>query len=196
MPETLDTTMWSLASIKAALQITTTNDDARLVRLADTACAQLEKDINRYVVARPRVEVQDGPGGRVMFLEKVPATAFTSIVILRYPSDATTDTLVNTRYNVNLRTGRVWAHNEVLNRGNGNVTFTYSPGYGDKDDQTAIPADLWQLGLDMLKYLYDQEKTGTVAASQVSIGNNTFIIKPNWPLQVQMGLKNWRSVQC
>jgi hypothetical protein len=66
MPETLDTTMWSLASIKAALQITTTNDDARLVRLADTACAQLEKDINRYVVARPRVEVQDGPGGRVM----------------------------------------------------------------------------------------------------------------------------------
>ena len=192
MSETAATTIWSLADIKAAFSITNSNEDARLVRIADGICQFIERVTSRFYVTRTITEVQDGHGSRLAFLERVPVTAFTSIVILRYPSDATTETMDPLRYNVNLRTGKIWAHNDIFTRGNGNLTFTYQSGYGTKGDST-LPA--WAIGLDMIRIVFDEERTGAKGGTQVSIGPQTYIVKSDWPVYVKTALKNLAAPQ-
>lgn len=193
--DTRSDTIWSLATVKSALGVTVSTEDARLIRIADGVSALLERETNRWYVARARTEVQDGPGGRVMFLQRFPVVTFTSVTVLRYPSDAATEVLDPTRYNVNKQTGRVWAHNDILNRGNGNITFVYTPGYGAKDDSGVggILADAWDVGLGIVRFLFDEERTGAKGATQVHVGNQTYIVKPDWPLYIKLGLKNLKA---
>ncbi len=161
-----------------------TTEDDKWCRIADTVSAYFESMTGRYIVARAITERQGGTGGRRMFLNYTPVASFGSVVILRYPSDTTTETMDPLRYNVDLETGCVWAHNDIFQFGNANVAFTYTPGYGAQDSDN-IPRDLWGCGLDLVRALYDQERTGATGGTQISIGNQTYIIKPDLAFHVK-----------
>lgn len=202
------TTLWSLGVVREWMGISDAGDnsqDAALVRLADWVSAGIERYTRRKFVTRAIVEVRDGDGGgsvfnreysaggKVLFLREFPVGAFTSLTIRRSPTDPDSmiETVSSAYYNVNLATGKVWLHSDRLSYGVGNVTATYTAGYGAKDAAT-LPQDIVGAGLELVKLLYTEKTQGSIAATAINVGAHTFMIKPDWPKQIKMTLDDWR----
>lgn len=191
-PDTAAKTPWSLEDIKKTFATKVTSEDDRLVRIADGVATLLEKETGRYFVSRARTEIQNGSGSNRMWLEKFPLLSLTSVTIMRYPTEAVA-TMLATDYNVNLVDGCVWAHNDVFQRGNANVTFVYAPGVGAKSGDDLKGHDVWSLGLDLIRIMFDEERTGAKGSTGVNIGAMQYFVKPSWPDHIKMAIRNLKA---
>lgn len=190
------TTLWSLSAVKHAVGMTDQADqtqDRGLIEIANGVSQMIERVTKRRYVTREYTEVRDGDGSRVLMLDNFPVVALTSIAILRSPTDASPETVTASYYVVNLKTGKIHFHSDKLSKGVGNVTVVYTAGYGVQDADT-LPADIYSVGLDIVKLMWNERTQGVVGASSVSIGNHSYIIKPEWPKQIKQVLDSWARV--
>ena len=167
-----------------------TSEDEDLTKLADGASELIERYTRRKYVTRSVTEIRDGDGGQVLFLDHYPVVVFTSLTVLRSPND-TVETIATTSYNVAKDRSRVWLHSDRLSKGNGNVTATYTAGYGAQGS-TDLPQAIFSMGLELVKLLYQEKTQGAINAQSIDIGGQTFVIKPLWPKQILQTLNDWR----
>lgn len=167
-----------------------TSDDTTIVRMADAACDFLEGAMNRVFVTRTLVETQDGTGTARLMLRRWPVVAVSSVTV-KDSQESVARAI--TAYDADTRLGVVQLRQEAFPAVFQGVTVTYTAGYGAQDATAGI-ADVVQAFADLLKYLYDEWKTGATGANSVSIGSQTFSVKPDWPLSVKTLLKR-RAVE-
>ena len=168
-----------------------TSEDVVLSRLADGATALIERYTRRKFVTRTLTEIRDGDGSKLLWLREIPVVTFTSLTVLRSPTDATAETVSADDYEVNKAIGKVWLHSDQLNKGVGNVTAVYTAGLGTQD-AAALPQDVMAAGLELVKLLYTEKDAGMVAAQSINIGPHTFMLRPEWPKQIKQTLDDWR----
>jgi len=187
------TTLWSLATIKGYLGIAAdeTAKDQVLSLIGDGVSELLERELQRLFVTRTLVEVHNGHGGHLLYLRQYPVVSLTSITVLRSPGDVAPEVMDPTDYMLNAQVGLVHAFNDRFTRGVGNVTVTYSAGHGVQDAAT-LPSDAVQIGLDLVKLVFDERDTGVIAASTVSVGSANVVLKPDWPKHILLFLKTAR----
>lgn len=195
---TAATTLFALDTVKDWIKIPSSaqgNIEERLCRMADAVTSRIESITRMSFVTRDFTDKYDGDGSNSLFLRHFPVVAISSLTIADSP-DATPTVLVEgTDFDVNLRIGEIRLRNYPFFKGFQNVVCTYSAGYGAQDAAT-LPQDVVHAGLDWIKALYDEGAAGATAASSISIGNSTFILKPGpAPPGVQLVLDHWHYVQ-
>lgn len=186
-------TLWATATVRdwVGITATDTSQDAVLERLADGVTELIERYTKRKFVTRTITEVRDGDGGKMLYLHDFPIVTFTSLTVLRAPTDATPETVAAADYEVAKDRGVLWLHADRLTPGLANVTATYTCGYGAQD-AAALPQGIVEVGLDIVKILHVEKTTGATPVSSVNIGSATFMLRPDWPKHVKQTLDDWR----
>lgn len=189
---TAATTLWSVGVVRTYVGITggDTSKDSILERIANGVTAFIERDTRRKFVTRSKTEIRDGDGGKCLFLYEYPVVSITSINIVRTP-EGVEELIPPANYTQNLEQGKLYFHQDRLNRGCGNLTIVYSHGYGAQDAAT-LPADIVEAGLQLCKLLFTQETVGAAGQAQVTIGAHTISINPSWPKEIRDTIEHWR----
>jgi hypothetical protein len=190
MPDTRATSLCGLAAMKTWLQVTDTSDDARLITIGDAVSERIETYTNRFFATRTFTEVYDGDGSRLLLLREYPVASIASLTVKETPTSTPLALVNGTDYDVEARTGRVVLRSRAFSRGFQNVAATYDSGYGAKDAAT-LPADIYQAALDYIKLVWNELTSNAIAATQISAGNETFILKPQMPWGIKQTLDSW-----
>ena len=185
------TTIWSDTVIKAFLDIDDSSEDALVDRLGDGITAYIERKTGRLFVGRTHTEIRSGHGHRDLVLNHRPVTTFTSLTILRAPNDATPETISSDDWRADLQSGILHLNQTVFTRGVANVTATYNAGYGDQD-VLANAFDIFEVGLEMVKIVYDLIRSGGLASTTVVAGGASFTANVQWPHHIKDTLAHWK----
>lgn len=156
--------------------------DVVLEDLINAISAEFERETGRVVIARAKTETKHGDGRPVLGLRWTPIVSVASLTIdgvALDPSDYVLDT----------ETGLVRLRARTFTAGVGNVVASYTGGYAAAD----VPADLKRFIRDWCKFAYDEWHTDSVAATSVSIGNQTFQINPELPRELRRGIGRFRD---
>lgn len=194
------TTIWSLATVKTFLNVTDTTQDQILTWIADGVSRLLEREGRQLFVTRTLTQRFDGRAQRVLFLPEYPVVSVASVQVKYYAYDVWT-AILPTDYDVDGSTGRVFLKQWWFPRGFQAIQIVYDAGYGIQDsgfpaasDSNGVrlhegKADVYELGLEMVKYVYQLKANGAMTAN-VTLGPASFIVRPAWPMHVQMQLAN------
>lgn len=191
---TATNTLWTLATVRSWVGITDgseTSQDAVLEQIADAVTEFIERDTQCVFVTRGFVEIRDGDGSNRLFLRQFPVQTFTSLTIRRSPTETTPETVDTSLYRVETLRGIVDLHSTILTKGRGNVTATYTAGYGAQDAAT-LPQDIVLVGLDLVKMIFDKKTHNAISAQSISLGGANFLIREELPKHVQLTLEQWR----
>ena len=184
---TAATTLWALGTVKTYLGLTDASDDTLVEQTADYISDLLERVTSRQYVTRTLTEERDGNGAKDIGLHQWPIVAITSIKIKRTITDTTPEMIASTDYTMHKPTGRIRLHNTIFTVGFANCEFVYSAGEGTQDN-AALTRSIYHAGLELVKSVYDEKKTGVIAASAVSLGSNTFNVRPEIAKQIRMAV--------
>lgn len=189
---TKTTTLFSLAALKDWIRITAgasaNTEDSRLVIAADAASEEIESETDHVFVTRSLTVTANGSGRSGMFLPPArPILSVTSLTVdgaLQDPSG----------YGFEADTGILqFTGGGCFSTGVRNVVLVASVGY-DVQDGLNLPRDVYRAGLDLAKAIYDELATGAIAASSVSLGASTMVIKAaKRPPSVQRVIDRWQD---
>ena len=191
------TTLISLARAHDWLGIpdATTDHDKRIEWVANAASELIERKTGIYFVTRALTEVQDGDGTNRLHVDRFPMTTLTTLTI-KETQDGAAQTIASGDRDVDLERGiiqlRTTAAVTVFTKLFQNVTVGYSTGYGAQD-ATTLPEDIMLACLDILKLVWDEYTSGAIAASSVSVGPGSLVIKPEWPMHIRDTLRSWSA---
>lgn len=191
---TAATTLWALGTVKSYLTVTDSTEDALIEQIADGATDLIEQETERQYVTRTLTEERDGNGVKDVGLHQWPIISVTSVKIKRTITDTSPELIASTDYTVHKPTGRIRLHNTIFTVGFANCEFVYSAGLGAQD-AAALPRSIYHAGLEIVKLIYDEKKTGAIAAGSIGLGPNTFMIRPEWPKQIRMVLQHSRRLR-
>lgn len=181
-------TMWSIRIAKARLGVTDQSDESQdfiIAPLADATSQFIERQTGRTYVTRSFTEFYDTQAKqKCVFLYHSPIVAVTSVKLRWNAADTTQETITSDYYRAHLKRGMLELFGLSLPDSHQGLEVTYTAGYGAQDAAT-LPAEQYNLGLDLLKLLYTESQNNTIGASSVSIGNSNFLIKPDWPKQIK-----------
>jgi hypothetical protein len=187
-------TFFSLDTLKQHLTIQGVSKDDLLTRIADSVSLTFERETRRRYVIRPFTEHLNGRDSRELYLTEYPVTALTLLRVYRYSGQATPDTLtLGAGYHRLVSDqGLVLLAQDTFTRGRANVEATYSAGYFAKDSGGGDAAQIYTAALDLCQLLWQEQSTGAMAASQVTIGPMGFPIKTEWPKHILAALRDWK----
>jgi gp6-like head-tail connector protein len=190
--DTKATTLFTIAEVKTWLTVTDASDDARLIQIADAVSERIDAYCRRTFVTRTGVvELHDGNHKNTLFARNFPIIQVGGLTVLQSPSDTTPSTYVSgTDFDTDKRTGRIRLRLNTFTRGFQNVTLTYDHGF-DRKDGPALPQDVYQAGLDYCKLVYSELSANAIAATTISAGNSTFVLKPAMPWGIKQVLDGW-----
>ena len=114
----------SLVNVKAALHITTTDDDTLLENLINRISAAVESYCRRKFKARDYTEKYDGDGTSVLYLKQYPVNSVSSLKI-------GTGTVNSSDYVLYKEEGKIRLKYSVFPEGIQNVEVAYNAGYQD-----------------------------------------------------------------
>lgn len=194
MSATRVTTLFSLAAVKAYLAITSDEKDAVLVQLADAVSERIESSTGRVFVSRSLTDVLNGDGTQRIALRYMPVQSITSLTIKDSPDSTPVAYTNGTDFDVDNTTGLIRFRNGCVPRGFQNVTVTYVAGWAEQGG-AALPADVYQAGLDYVKVEWNQFDANAIAATSVSLGPSNFLLKPGLPYSIKAVLDDWRVVR-
>jgi len=123
-----DYALTSLANVKAALHLTTTDDDALIESLINRFSAAIETYCKRKFKARDYTEKHDGDGTSVLYLKQYPVNSVSSLKI-------GTGTVNSSNYALYKEEGKIRLKYSVFPEGIQNVEVTYNAGYQDGSDE-------------------------------------------------------------
>ena len=191
------TTLISLARAHDWLDIpdATTGHDDRMAWIADAASELIELKTGVLFVTRTLTEVRDGDGTIRLALEQYPVKTLSTVTI-KDTQDGSAKTIDAADRDVNLDTGiirlRPTAAVTVFTKLFQNVTVGYDAGYGAQDS-TDLPGDIVLACLDIFKLVWDEYKSGAIAASSINLGPGSLVIKPEWPMHIRDTLRQWSA---
>lgn len=185
------TTLFSLDTVKHYLQVSDGSRDTELDNLADAISERIEAHTGRVFVTRTVVDTLNGSGAVRLFLRKMPVVSLSSLTLKDTPDQVTPTPLVSgTDIDLDLKTGIVRRRSGTFTKGFQNVVATYTAGWGAQDAST-LPADVVFAGLKWIKAEWDERTSNAVAASSISIGPSSMILKPGLPAGIQATLNTW-----
>jgi uncharacterized phiE125 gp8 family phage protein len=191
--DTRATTLFSLDVVRAYVGASDASKDDVLIQLADAVSERVEAYTARSFVSRTAIETLDGDGSGRLFLASFPIVSMTSLTIRESPGDTTvTDLVEGTDYDVDDHIGVVQLRFRSFTKGFQNIVATYVTGHGAKDAAT-IPADVYQAALDYVKLEWQQYGANAIAATSVSLGPSTFLLKPGLPWGIKQVLDQWQA---
>jgi hypothetical protein len=185
--QTKTTTLFSLAALKTWLkvQLPDVSFDQQIAICGDAASEELESETGRIFVKRSVALRLDGSGKCEMALPGArPLVSIDSFTINGSPVDSS-------QYVFDADTAIVTFTSGQFSAGLKNVVLSVTAGF-DVQDGTGLPRDVYRAGLDLAKAIYDEYGAGAIAASSVSIGPSTMVIKAaNWPPSVKRVIDAW-----
>lgn len=176
--QTKTTTLFSLPAVKAWLNITGVDNsqDAVLVTMADAASEEIEQETSVTFVTRAKTLTFSGNGKTARALAARPIQSITSFTMDGTVVDPTT-------YGFDVETGILYflqspqqGYGPGFNCGVMNCVAVVQAGY-DIQDGPSLPRDVTRAGLDLTKAIYDELKTGTIAATSVNLGGTSLVLK-------------------
>jgi hypothetical protein len=186
---------YSLEEFKTFIGASSSGQDEKLTVIANGVTGFLERAIARALLHRSVTEKQSGHGRTVLRLWTRPVVSVQSLTILRAPSDAAPETIAATEYRVLTgRSGGIQLFNTVFTTGQENVTVVYTAG--EAASASALPPDVALLWLEVGKCIWSEISAGASAATSVSIGPHTFVVKPSWPTPVRELLTRLRPASA
>ena len=189
---------WSTDTVKAHIGATTAGKDAVLERLANAVSLTFERRCRRRFVEREEVELLDGNGTTRILLPEYPVTELAGIRIYRYVGQETPDTVTlgAGAHRLIAARGEVHLASDRFTVGAGNVEVTYTAGYFAKDaGHESDAAQVYQAGLDLVQLLFQEQATGGLGMSNLTIGPMGFAIKPEWPKHIHQAFADWKRVR-
>lgn len=169
MTATAPTTLFTLEAFKAWLKIqgVETSDDERLIIAADGASAEIEGELDIFFVKRSVTEQFDGDGKTFRVLQNAPVVSIDSLTI--------DGSVIASGYTLNGNTGILYLP-AGFTAGVQNVVLGYTTGY-DVQGGAALPRDIYRASFDLAKAIYDELTAGVIAATSVTLGNSTMVVK-------------------
>ena len=189
---------WTTAVLKAHIGATTSGKDALLERIANAVSLTFERTCRRQFVNRSVLELADGTGKNAIYLRHYPVTQLTGVRIWRYTGQATPDTVTlgEGYHRLIADRGELLLAQDTFTCGRGNVELTYDAGYFDQDEgEASDAAQVYQAGLDLCQLLFQEQATGGLGMSNLTIGPMGFAIKPEWPKHIGQAFRDWRRVR-
>jgi hypothetical protein len=191
MPAPTDTaafSLWSLATVKNYCNAVATNHDATLIRIADGVSARVEQYIRRPFVSRSVTELRDGSGGQELQLRHFPVISVESAQY-RFSLFDVWQTFDPTAYELDGFRGYLILKMFVWPKVRQGAQVQYTVGFGAKDDATTLSADVFQVGLDFVKFVYDRWKSDAIALGSLNLqGAGSAVIVPALPKDVLSAL--------
>jgi hypothetical protein len=187
---TKDTTLFSLTAVKAHLKAVATTHDDVLAKLADGVSARIETACQRAFVLRDLEETIDGNGRSSIRFSTYPIGSITTLSSRNCLSDAfvayDADTFV-----LDGKTGTVHLTSGTFPKGALLVNATFEAGFDDQDGAD-LPADVVQLGLDYVKFLYDRWKSDGITIGSVSVqAGGSAVLVSDLPKELKDALAPW-----
>lgn len=172
LPETAAIAPWSLSTIKGYLNLPTSEQDTLIVMVANRTAAEFERYTGRQFVARAVTETWLGDEARAHMLKVAPVTAFASLT-----EDG--QTVDPASYVVDLAMGVARRIDGAVFMEDFEYVASYTAGYGTKDSQESFgdAMDVYEAGLEHIKAILDEKRTGAQAATTVSVGPMSMILK-------------------
>jgi hypothetical protein len=166
---------------------TVTPDDGRYAAMVDAATAEFEQMIDVPFVLRSLTDTFSGSGKCAHALANSPVQSITSFTIDGSAVDPST-------YLLDTNSGIITFTSGSFNCGIKNCVVTYQAGY-DVQDGSALPSDIVRAVLDLAKAIHDELVSNVIAASTVTLGASTMVIKPStYPPSVKRVMDNWAGV--
>lgn len=160
----------TLASVKTYLNITASTSDALLTSLIASVQKAVENFIGYALDPASYVAEYDGNGGDLMFVNNLPITAVTSLIIAGLTIPASTGYTVN-GYAFDYE--KIWLRGYLYTLGRKTVKVSYSAGY------SVMPADLIQVANEMIALQYRERdwkgyKSKSLAGESITFENVIF----------------------
>ncbi len=187
---TKDTTLFSLSTVRAHLKAVATTHDAVLTKLADGVSARIETATQRAFVLRDLEETIDGNGRSSIRFSTYPINSIDTLSYRSTLADAFVEVDAD-EFVLDGKTGTVHLKNSVFPKGALLVFGAYEAGFDDQDGAD-LPADVVQLGLDYVKFLYDRWKSDGITLGSVSVNSGgSAVIVPDLPKELKDALAPW-----
>jgi uncharacterized phiE125 gp8 family phage protein len=184
------TTLFSLDVVKAHIKATATTHDAVLARFADAVSERIETFTQRAFVTRARTETIDGSGRASIRFSTYPVISVTTLSYRNTLRDAFVDYLASD-FVLDGQTGTVHLVCGEFPRSPLAVKGVLSVGFGAQDSAT-LPADVVQMGLDYVKFLYDRWKSDAIALGSVNVAaGGSAVFVPDLPKEMKDALAPW-----
>jgi uncharacterized phiE125 gp8 family phage protein len=185
---TAATTLFGLTVVKNYLGVTDTTNDTLITQIADAVSARIESKTGRIFVTRTvTAEKHDGNGTMQLMLRKFPVGTVSALTVTSTPGGTAVSYTSGTDFDLDTFAGRIQMRNDPFFAGFQNVSVTYTAGFGAQDN-AALPQDVYEAGLEYCKAVYDEKTTGTIAATSVSMGGTSFMLKPGMPWHITEAL--------
>jgi hypothetical protein len=186
------TTIWSLAVVKSHVKATGTALDTQIARLADGVSSRIEEFLGRKVVSQSVTEVLSLDScSQKISLQTYPISA---VAELKYRWTMLNDwtALAASDYEIDAARGWIFSLFRSFPEGDRTVSVTYTAGW-DAQDGVLIPSDIYTLGLDFVKYVYDRWNNDLGAVSSVSAGQRNATLLKDIPDDVKQALERHRK---
>jgi hypothetical protein len=191
MPETKDTTMFSLARVKAYLNAVQSDKDQIIVDVADGVSDRIEALTGRKIVTRSITELSDARGCDHLALRDFPITEVTSVQV-RMDLRSDWQTLDAADYEADTRLGVVYLKSGCFYAGPMTTQVVYAAGYGAQDAPT-LP--LFQPALDWVKFAFTRQGNNLLVVSSMSDGGRTSVIVPEPPKDILNAVMALRKIR-
>lgn len=166
---------------------TVTIDDARYALMADAATQEFEHELDVLFVRRSVTEVFSGTGKIAYALSYSPVASIDTFTMDGAAVDPSS-------YVFDPDTGIItFTGGGTFSCGIKNVAVGYTTGY-DVQDGPALPADVYRASLDLAKAIHDELVSNAIAATSVSLGPSSMVIKAaKRPESVQRVFDIWEG---
>jgi hypothetical protein len=186
--------MWSLGVAKAYVTKNTAagnGHDTAITQLADGVSSRIENFIRRKIVKRAITSfVLDGPdcNGKIS-LPDYPIFSVEAVKIRPSMNVAFPAALDSSAYELDARHGFIYLLSSsgassglypFEFSGRRLVSVDYTPGW-DQQDGAALPRDLYGMGLDYCKFLYQRWANDLIVSQNVSEGGKNITIPQDLP---------------
>lgn len=195
MSATKVTTLFTLVAFRDWIRVGTgqNTEDSRLIIAADAASEEFERETERVFVKRTLVTRRNGIGKIAQaFPFARPIASIDAFTIGGVAQDTWSGGAMPASYVVDPETGIIqFTGGGSFPVGYGNIVLTTTSGF-DVQDGINLPRDVYRAGLDLAKAIYDELTTGAIAATSVSLGASTMVIKSaKRPPSVQRVIEKW-----
>lgn len=189
-------TMWSLDVVKSHVKASTNNLDAKIAQLADGVSSRIEEYLRRKVTSQSVIEVLDGPSRgcpNKIVLQNYPVLTVDELKT-RAGLGYTYAVVSASTYELDTVHGWIYMINGfavsyAFPAGQRTIQVTYTAGYGAQDS-AAIPRDIYTVGLDYCKFVYDRWKSDLSLAESLSEGGRNISLTKDLPADVKNALSH------
>ena len=182
----------TLADCKEYLGLSTgsTDYDRRLRALINTVTYQFDSYTNRTLSPSCHTEYHDGDGSDELYLNQWPLVSTSTNIDVRIDVDRSYDTgdkVDSTSVIVYSTAGKVVLDDDTFDAGYQSVKVVYTAGY------STIPYDLEYAALEMVRVLFDREKSNSVGRRSESFEGAAVTYEPTMPWSVKDVLDKYRD---